>query len=71
MLNARHVAELCITRRQRLLWYRRPYRQCNLRGPCSGGQMEGDTRAGPIGLSDRPGGRALIYVKTYGVRVLW
>ena len=30
-----------ITRRQSSLWFRRHSRQCHLRGPCVGGQMEG------------------------------
>ena len=50
----------CITRRQSSLWCRSHSRQCHLRGPCGGG--EGDTRAGTIGFSDRPGIGALVKI---------
>ena len=52
----------CITRRQSSLWCRRHSRQCHLQGSCSGGQMEGGTRARAIGSSDRPGVRALLNI---------
>ena len=57
----------CITRGQSSLWCRRHSRQYHLRRSCSGGQMEGGTRAGTIGSSDRLGVGALLKIFTESV----
>ena len=50
----------CITPRHSSLWCHRHCSKRNLRGPCSGDQMETGVRAGTIGSSVRPGARALL-----------
>ena len=58
-----HISTVpCITRRRSSLRGRRRSHQCLLRGSCSGGQMEGGTKAGTIGSSERLGVRAFLKI---------